>query len=38
MRLFHYPDAERHPFGAHGLLLALPLTAALWVAILAIAM
>lgn len=43
MRIFNYPDAEQHPFGApeqhpfgaHGVLLALPIAAALWACIIA---
>jgi hypothetical protein len=30
MRVFNYPSAKSHPFGEHGILLALPLSAALW--------
>jgi hypothetical protein len=33
MRIFNYPEAERHPFGAHGILIALPIATALWVGI-----
>lgn len=36
MRIFHYPNADRHPYGAHGILLALPLAAALWAMIIAL--
>jgi len=35
MRIFNYPEAERHPFGAHGILIALPIAAALWAGIIA---
>jgi hypothetical protein len=35
MRIFNYPEAERHPFGAHGILIALPIAAALWACVIA---
>lgn len=28
--MFNYPNAKVHPFGEHGILLALPLSAMLW--------
>lgn len=34
MRIFHYPEVE-HPFGAHGIIIALPIAAALWACIIA---
>lgn len=36
MRIFHYPYAEKHPFGEHGILLAFPMSLVLWAAIIAI--
>ena len=34
--MFHNPYAKNHPFGEHGLMLAFPISLALWAAIIAV--
>ena len=36
MNMMNYPYAERHPLGMHGVLLAVPLSLALWALLIAV--
>lgn len=36
MRLVQYPNAQRHPLGEHGILLALPLSLVAWAMIITV--
>lgn len=36
MRIQNYPYADRHPYGEHGILLAIPMSLALWAVIIAV--